>query len=1112
MGVQGLWSLLGPVARPTRLESLRNKRIAVDASIWIHQFMRTMRDNEGNELRNGHLLGFFRRLCKLLFFDIKPVFVFDGGAPTLKRITIRDRRKRREGLQRNQKVTARKILRAQLKCKLLLEKEKKLHGESITQQQQEVSLPVSKQPLDPYQLPPQPQSNSKLDTRFSTEQELKSFVNQIDHADIDIDSERFQSLPTEVQYELIQDLKIKSRQTSFHHVEQMASADPLRFSKQQIELLQYRNQIMQRALQVNNVSSGTAEVAPTRVAGERGRQYVLYKNEDASKGLGWSLPGATADAPVDLDSSQTSDLEQSNGIYPNTDKSQITNQTSDLEQTTYQTSDLEPTHIIYQNSELAQTTYKNINPSNITNQTSDLEEHNQTADIYQAPDQTINLGKPEQTSDAVKNAIQSNPRLAALAYKLLHGEEEENKENRAPDTYQEEAFEEVEPTLMNDIRAYADDDEALDSVLSLMYRNETDEIVPQNNQILHNQVEMDPYDNGAELKVTDELDLDVHQFYNLWVSRMPDSYVYLYSDGEQHLYLIRDMIEEEDIDVLRDKLRLMRKRYGKTKETDLLALESYRFIITFIKSVIEWNLKNFGSQSDEEFEQVYDGSHLLQPIHQNGTDNDDLLQTVDNNMAGDGDLFQYEGQSIVLTDDEEDIQFIESSIEEEVNRFLEEEDQEKEQEGSKYEETSQVDQYNYQSVNIDIRESLLSGLTNISQSQKEDDDVDSEHTNTEQASSVSIDPATTTNDILDKAYDSEDEQKNDILIDPTTEDPTADALDKGYNSEDGLMEEVEAEDEEYAKFLSDISKKDLDHVRTELNNDMQQLYHQQKKDLGNSDQITDQMVQDIQHLLELFGVPFVASPMEAEAQCAELEKLGLIDGTVTDDSDAFLFGSSLVYKNMFNQQRLVECYQKQDIEKEMALNRKKLIQLGFLLGTDYTEGIAGVGPVAAMEILHEFSAGDDDEEDLKVPLQKFKQWYEGLVDTTPFQKKFRSKHDVLEIPEDFPNPLVVDAYYHPTVDKSEQKFEWGQPQLDSLRVYLTGAFSWSEEKVDQVLLPVLREMNSKKSNTANQPSIETYYKANKTVSSAQRQHSSKRVRSVVDEWKSQKKRKPNSGR
>jgi DNA excision repair protein ERCC-5 len=88
MGVQGLWSLVGPAARPTQLESMRQKRVAVDASIWIHQFMRTMRDKEGNALRNGHLMGFFRRICKLLFFDIKPVFVFDGGAPSLKRSTI----------------------------------------------------------------------------------------------------------------------------------------------------------------------------------------------------------------------------------------------------------------------------------------------------------------------------------------------------------------------------------------------------------------------------------------------------------------------------------------------------------------------------------------------------------------------------------------------------------------------------------------------------------------------------------------------------------------------------------------------------------------------------------------------------------------------------------------------------------------------------------------------------------------------------------------------------------------------------------------------------------------------------------------------------------------
>lgn len=47
-----------------------------------------MRDNDGRVILNAHVLGFLRRICKLLFWGIKPVFVFDGGAPVLKRSTI----------------------------------------------------------------------------------------------------------------------------------------------------------------------------------------------------------------------------------------------------------------------------------------------------------------------------------------------------------------------------------------------------------------------------------------------------------------------------------------------------------------------------------------------------------------------------------------------------------------------------------------------------------------------------------------------------------------------------------------------------------------------------------------------------------------------------------------------------------------------------------------------------------------------------------------------------------------------------------------------------------------------------------------------------------------
>lgn len=62
--------------------------MAIDSSIWIYQFQATMRDKDGRALVNAHVLGFLRRISKLLFYGIKPVFVFDGGAPALKRMTI----------------------------------------------------------------------------------------------------------------------------------------------------------------------------------------------------------------------------------------------------------------------------------------------------------------------------------------------------------------------------------------------------------------------------------------------------------------------------------------------------------------------------------------------------------------------------------------------------------------------------------------------------------------------------------------------------------------------------------------------------------------------------------------------------------------------------------------------------------------------------------------------------------------------------------------------------------------------------------------------------------------------------------------------------------------
>ena len=45
--------------------------------------------------------GFLRRICKLLYFGIKPVFVFDGSTPSLKKKTLIYRRKLRHRQQVN---------------------------------------------------------------------------------------------------------------------------------------------------------------------------------------------------------------------------------------------------------------------------------------------------------------------------------------------------------------------------------------------------------------------------------------------------------------------------------------------------------------------------------------------------------------------------------------------------------------------------------------------------------------------------------------------------------------------------------------------------------------------------------------------------------------------------------------------------------------------------------------------------------------------------------------------------------------------------------------------------------------------------------------------------
>jgi len=353
------------------LETVEGKVMAIDSSIWIYQFQSTMRDKEGRGLVNAHVLGFLRRITKLLFYGIKPVFVFDGGAPALKRSTLNERKKKKSGAAVSHEKIAERLLAAQLRREALKHHAQCVHyfmamffififtydqlgfyffvvnrrkvssegkGKDKAQPDdipldehtvylEDIDGSVPRRPAkikattptssskkqnkyrdyDPYHLPEvdMEEAVSKAtrasvpDPRFATEDELRAFIEEMRPEDFDITSSEFRELPTEVQYEIIGDLRLKSRQTSQARLRKMLrmAPTPMDFSKQQILNLKQRNSLTQQLLVTTNSVGSVHLTIPVRIASERNKQYVLTKNEGVDGGWILAIQDKTGTVP-----------------------------------------------------------------------------------------------------------------------------------------------------------------------------------------------------------------------------------------------------------------------------------------------------------------------------------------------------------------------------------------------------------------------------------------------------------------------------------------------------------------------------------------------------------------------------------------------------------------------------------------------------------------------------------------------------------------------------------------------------------------------------------------------------------------------------------------------
>lgn len=112
----------------------------------------------------------------------------------------------------------------------------------------------------------------------------------------------------------------------------------------------------------------------------------------------------------------------------------------------------------------------------------------------------------------------------------------------------------------------------------------------------------------------------------------------------------------------------------------------------------------------------------------------------------------------------------------------------------------------------------------------------------------------------------------------------------------------------------------------------------------------------LKELLDQLGVPRHQAPGEAEAECARLQQLGIVDAVWSDDSDTFMFGCTVLVQfhkpegHDFNSEDIVLVYTVDGLLRRSNLTKEGLLMYAILVGCDYTNGLPNFGNSMLLEI------------------------------------------------------------------------------------------------------------------------------------------------------------------
>ena len=116
--------------------------------------------------------------------------------------------------------------------------------------------------------------------------------------------------------------------------------------------------------------------------------------------------------------------------------------------------------------------------------------------------------------------------------------------------------------------------------------------------------------------------------------------------------------------------------------------------------------------------------------------------------------------------------------------------------------------------------------------------------------------------------------------------------------------------------------------------------------------LTETIHETSRELFELLDVPVIEAPAEGEAQAAHMVRRGDADYVGSEDYDALLFGSPRTLRQLTSKGDP----ELMDLEATLAthdLTLEQLIDAAILIGTDFNDGVHGIGPKTAIKLISE---------------------------------------------------------------------------------------------------------------------------------------------------------------